>query len=208
MTETIQTIENIVSVNDGKAVTDSLKVAQVFGKKHKDVLKAIRDLEIPEDLRRRNFAPSSFIQKMPNGGTKEVQSFTLARDGFTLLAFGFTSRKAMQFKIAYIEAFNRMEARLNGTMKPEEVLKDKIAEFGADWILERVQRCEIYDHFYAPKHQLGERNAKGFECSTIRRAANPVKGGRIPSGRERAIITQPHLFGYSLLIKMNKQIGE
>lgn len=38
-------------------------------------------------------------------------------------------------------------------------------------------------------------------------ASNPVKGGRIPSGRERAIITQPHLFGYSLLIKMNRQIG-
>jgi Rha family phage regulatory protein len=207
MTEAIQTIENIVSVHDGKAVTDSLKVAAVFGKQHKHVLEAIRNLQIPDEDRLPNFRPTVITRPNPSGG-KDIASnaYTMTRDGFTILAMGFTSKKAMQFKWAYIQAFNRMEARLNGTMKPEDILKDTLDTFGADWILDRIQRCEIYDSFYAPKHKLGERNAKGHEHSTIRRASNPVKGGRIPSGRERAIITQPHLFGYSLLIKMNRQI--
>ena len=50
------TIENIVTINDGRVVTDSLKVAEVFGKRHSDILKAIRSLNIPEDFKQRNFA--------------------------------------------------------------------------------------------------------------------------------------------------------
>ena len=107
-------IKNAVEMKDGKAVTTSLKIAEVFGKQHKDVLKAIRELDCPKDFRERNFAPSSATQKMPNGGTKNIPMYIVTRDGFTLLAMGFTGKAAMQFKIAYIEAFNAMERTIKG----------------------------------------------------------------------------------------------
>jgi Rha family phage regulatory protein len=98
---------------DGKAVTTSRKVAEIFEKQHKDILRAIRELEIPADYRERNFAPSVYEQPNPSGG-KPIQQpeYLITRDGFTILAMGFTGKKAMEFKIAYIEAFNAMEKKL------------------------------------------------------------------------------------------------
>lgn len=96
---------NAVELKDGKAVTTSLKIAEVFGKPHKDVLKAIRELECPEDFAGRNFSPGSY----KDANNQDRPMYFVARDGFTLLAMGFTGAKAMQFKVAYIEAFNAME---------------------------------------------------------------------------------------------------
>lgn len=101
-------MKNLVTITNGKAVTTSLKVAGVFGRQHKDVLKAIRDLNAPDDFTERNFAPSEYTD--PTG--RKCPMYTITRDGFTLLAMGFTGKKAMEFKIAYIRAFNEMEERL------------------------------------------------------------------------------------------------
>ncbi|MBP2150103.1 phage regulator Rha-like protein [Xanthobacter flavus] len=49
---------------------------------------------------------------MPRGGTRQVRSFDMTRDGFTLLAMGFTGAKALKFKLAYIAEFNAMEEAL------------------------------------------------------------------------------------------------
>lgn len=108
-------LADAVTVIGGKPVTTSLKVAEVFGKEHKDVLRAIRELDIPGEIRERNFAPSFYEQKIPNGGKKNCPMYLIARDGFTLLAMGFTGKTAMRFKIAYIEAFNAMEKQLRET---------------------------------------------------------------------------------------------
>lgn len=104
---------NVVKIVDGKAVTTSRKVAEIFEKQHKDILRAIRELEIPADYRERNFAPSVYEQPNPSGG-KPIQQpeYLITRDGFTILAMGFTGKKAMQFKIAFINAFNTMEEEL------------------------------------------------------------------------------------------------
>lgn len=205
MTEAIQTIENIVSATDGKAVTDSLKVAQVFGKEHAKVLRNIRELNVPPDFNEANFGLVEYI----DAKNEKRPMYNMTRNGFVVLVMGFTSKRAMQFKLAYIKAFDLMEARLNGTMNPEDYVQNQIETFGMDWVAEQLRQKEIQDAFYAPKYKLGDRNSKGYECSTIRRASNPVRGGRVPSARERAFITQPNLFTYSLLIKMNKkEIGE
>jgi len=108
----------VVKVVNNKPITTSLNVAEVFGKPHKDVLRAIENLEIPDDLRERNFAPTSNRAPMPNGGFRDVPLYTLTRDGFTILVMGFTGPKAMKFKLAYIEAFNRMEAELSAKALP------------------------------------------------------------------------------------------
>ena len=96
---------NAVELKGGKAVTTSLKIADVFGKPHKNVLKAIRELECPEEFSGLNFSPAEYTDVQ----CKPRPMFFVTRDGFTLLAMGFTGAKAMQFKVAYIEAFNAME---------------------------------------------------------------------------------------------------
>lgn len=92
----------------GRQVTTSLNVAEVFGKQHLSVMRAIRSLDVPEDFSQCNFASASYIDAQG----KPRPMYNLTRDGFTLLAMGFTGKAAMQFKLAYIEAFNRMEAEL------------------------------------------------------------------------------------------------
>ena len=104
----INQLTNAVAVSNGKVTTTSLKIAEVFCKPHKDVLKAIRSLETPEDFNRRNFSPVEYSDAK---GEKRP-AYCITKDGFTLLAMGFTGAKAMQFKIAYIEAFNAMEREL------------------------------------------------------------------------------------------------
>lgn len=93
--------------------TSSRTVAEVFEKEHRDVLRSIDAIiEKRADLCARNFARTSVMVPMPNGGTREVRAYEMDRDGFTLVAMGFTGEKALDWKIAYIEAFNRMEAEL------------------------------------------------------------------------------------------------
>lgn len=117
-------MSDLVKLINGKAVTTSRKVAEIFEKQHKDILRAIRELELPKDYRERNFAPSVYEQPNPSGG-KSIQQpeYLITRDGFTILAMGFTGKKAMQFKIAYIEAFNAMEAQLKecSVSRPVEI---------------------------------------------------------------------------------------
>ena len=56
------------------------------------------------------FEETTYIHEQ-NGQTYPM--YYLNRDGFTLLAMGFTGKKALQFKLQYIDAFNRMEEMLN-----------------------------------------------------------------------------------------------
>lgn len=106
----------LVSLVDGAAVTTSTEVARVFGKDHRHVLDAIRNLlpQLPPE-RLPDFRQASNEVAQPNGGTASYAAYHLTRDGFTLLAMGFTGKKALQFKLAYIAAFNAMEAKLHGT---------------------------------------------------------------------------------------------
>jgi Rha family phage regulatory protein len=109
----------LVKIIDGKAVTTSRKVAEVFEKQHKHVLEAIRSLEIPEDFGQPIFRPSEYEVVNNLGKTIKYPEYLITRDGFTLLAMGFTGKKAMQFKIAYIEAFNAMEEQLKQPAIPQ-----------------------------------------------------------------------------------------
>lgn len=120
-------MNEIVSIQHRKAVTTSLIVAEVFRKQHKDVKKAIENLmaELPEKDRR-NFAPifvsDSYGRKQP--------AYEINRDAFTLLAMGFNGKKALMFKLQYIDAFNRMERALlnrENLSWQEQRLNSKIA---------------------------------------------------------------------------------
>lgn len=102
--------------------TSSFKVAEFFEKNHPDVVRAIdrlRDKMQSTDFQCDAKMSSEIIFEehfedipQPNGGTKKGKYFIMNKDAFTLLAMGFTGKKALEFKIAYIDAFNKMEAEL------------------------------------------------------------------------------------------------
>ncbi|ACH39992.1 phage regulatory protein, Rha family [Citrifermentans bemidjiense Bem] len=101
----------LVSCQHRQAVTTSVVVAQVFGKRHKDVLRAITNLLADlegEGVSRRSFAPRDYTDERG----KTYQMYEMDRDGYSLLAMGFNGRKALRFKAQYIDAFNKMERAL------------------------------------------------------------------------------------------------
>lgn len=101
-----------LQVIDGSVTTTSQQVAAHFGKRHADVMRAIRKMEIPSEDRERNFALTFVEVAGPNGAMRKDPSYRITRDGFTLLAMGFTGKEAMQWKLAYLAAFNKMEKEL------------------------------------------------------------------------------------------------
>ena len=107
-----------LSIQDGTVTTTSLQVAQFFGKRHRDVMRAIKNLlnELPESDAR-NFAQTCVDTKIEGaanvqGATRQDPAYRMNRDGFMLLAMGFTGKEALRWKLAYIAAFNCMEAEL------------------------------------------------------------------------------------------------
>lgn len=98
---------NLVIMKDQQAVTSSLQVAEVFGKEHKVVLKAIDELKEGVAQNYANlFYEDSYIHPQNKQAYRQI---IMNRDGFTLLAMGFTGKQALQFKLKYIDAFNKME---------------------------------------------------------------------------------------------------
>lgn len=100
-------MNELVIMKDKQAVTSSLQVAETFGKNHRDVLRAIDDLK---DVR--NFAQMFSETNLPDSYGRNRRGYYMNRDGFTLLAMGFTGSKALQFKLQYIDAFNEMEQQV------------------------------------------------------------------------------------------------
>lgn len=109
----------VVTLVGDKAVVDSRDVAARFGKRHSDVLRSIDLLLSTAPACERNFASTSGVTPMPNGGGREERFFLIDRDGFALLAMGFTGSKAMSWKLSYIAAFNAMEAELRRRAAPD-----------------------------------------------------------------------------------------
>lgn len=100
-------MNNLVVLKDHQAVTDSLKVAESFDKKHKHVLETARNLAAENSATKKMFVESTYVNR-----GKEYPMIYMNRDGFTLLAMGFTGKKALDFKLKYIQAFNEMEKRI------------------------------------------------------------------------------------------------
>ena len=98
----------LVEIKNNQAVVSSRQVAKSFGKQHKHVLASIREILVAEKSSTKFYYETTFEyrgQKFP--------MYLMNRDGFSLLVMGFTGEKAMQWKIKYIKAFNKMEKALN-----------------------------------------------------------------------------------------------
>jgi Rha family phage regulatory protein len=95
-----------ITEKNGIPVVGSRYIADTFGKRHDNVLQAIAKIECSDEFRLLNFKESCYRNEQ---GRKQPE-YLLTRDGFSILVMGFTGRKAMEFKEAYINAFNQMEA--------------------------------------------------------------------------------------------------
>jgi len=133
---------NIISITNqnGKLVVSSREVARNFEKEHKHVLDSIDSLiegvaEKSADL----FIPSTYQHKQ----NKQVyREYLLTRDGFTLLAMGFSGKKALEWKLKYIEAFNKMEETII-TQQKQIVNLTKQKEIEARLINSKVRQANV-----------------------------------------------------------------
>ena len=116
-------MKDLVFLKNKQALTTSLKVAEYFDKEHKHVVRDIRTLI--QQMASQSQSPKlvdgvttptaqMFVESsyQAESGGRRYPMFYMNRDGFSLLAMGFTGAKALQFKLAYIEAFNAMEQQL------------------------------------------------------------------------------------------------
>ncbi|HHW80353.1 MAG TPA: Rha family transcriptional regulator, partial [Bacteroidales bacterium] len=105
-----------VANQNGKLVVSSREVAENFEKRHDHV---IRDIDILIDSMGSPqnwgnlFISTEYTHDQNN---QRYREYLLTRDGFTLLAMGFTGKKALEWKLKYIDAFNKMEASLRQTI--------------------------------------------------------------------------------------------
>lgn len=114
------TMNNLVfKGQNNQALTNSLLVAEKFGKNHKDVIEVITSILVKAENSAQTdnqqltkmFALVEYDVPLNNGtgAVRKAPMYVMNRDGFTLLAMGFTGEKALKFKLEYINAFNQME---------------------------------------------------------------------------------------------------
>lgn len=85
-------------------MTDTLKVAEVFGKRHDNILQALKNLDCSEEFNALNFKVVKYTDEKGEKRPKVL----MTQDGFTFLVMGFRGKKAAEFKEAYIKQFNEM----------------------------------------------------------------------------------------------------
>lgn len=117
-------------VENSRVVTDSITVADVFGKEHARVMRDIRTLGCSEEFRVGNFAESSYV----NLQGRDMPKFIITEQGFALLVMGYTGQRAMEFKERYISEFHSMQQQLLNTNA------DKVVPLSKDQALITVLR--------------------------------------------------------------------
>ncbi|PES69811.1 transcriptional regulator [Bacillus cereus] len=135
---------NLVFVNNNnEVVTDSLKVGEVFNKRHDNITRDIETLmkEMGEKGNL-NFEESSYNP----GNGRNYKKYNMTKDGFTLLVMGLTGKQALKFKMMYIEEFNKMEQHIKEQQKPKTAL-DQIQQLLLEGTMELKQQVEELETF-------------------------------------------------------------
>lgn len=164
------------SAND-QAVTSSLLVAEKFEKEHKHVLDSIRKLiegcaEISADPM---FEETTYVNEQ-NGQVYPM--FLMNRDGFSLLVMGFNGKKAMQFKLDYINEFNKMEKMIRDSIKPKSQLE--ILQMSINQLVEQEHRLSSVERDVAEtKKEIAEMKQERIENGKLLLEAE-ISGNKVP----------------------------
>jgi Rha family phage regulatory protein len=153
---------------DGAPVVSSRYIAQVFGKRHDNLLSTIRNLACSSEFRLLNFKESCY----KNEQGKRQPEFLLTRDGFSILIMGFTGKKAIAFKEAYINRFNQMEEFIKNLLEA----KTEFPEF-TDAIMAAHEEPKSY-HF-SNELDMINRIVLGMSAKKFRETRGIEKGKSI-----------------------------
>lgn len=130
---------DLVIIQNQQAVTSSRIIADKFKKLHKNVLASIKEILAAENSATKFFKESQYVIR----GRKYIEYF-MNRDGFMLLVMGFTGKAAMDIKIAYINAFNEMEAKLREMSKPKQIPLLKVPPAPYVYPEENAEYMQLY----------------------------------------------------------------
>ena len=181
--------KELVFRNDsGVAVTSSLLVAETFGKKHKHVVRDIDDLFSKMQNIENQCSPNLDYAKpmfesyyvdvlQPNGGIKPAKRYLMNKDGFTLLVMGYTGQKAMEFKLKYINAFNKMEAQLKqGYQLQSEFTQAQmqLMQMMTDACNNLIQSIKSFEKHQNSRHCKIEEEPRFPEYMTVREVAEAI----------------------------------
>ena len=114
-------MNSLVQVADGQIVVSSRNIAEHFEKRHADVLAGIENIKTENSAVTPMFCETTYTA----GTGKAYKEYLMNRDGFSLLVMGFTGKKALEWKIKYIQAFNAMEEELRNQSKTNILPKDR-----------------------------------------------------------------------------------
>ncbi|WP_060862891.1 Rha family transcriptional regulator [Paenibacillus riograndensis] len=103
----------LVFIQNNRPLTDSITVAETFGKEHRRVMQDIRELDCSKEFNEHHFVLTSYKDTM----NREKPKYLIDKDGFAFLVMGYTGKEAAAFKEAYIKEFNRMHEHLAQPMK-------------------------------------------------------------------------------------------
>jgi len=138
-------MQELVKITERReVVTDSLTVAKYFKKNHRHVLRAIKSVIDAGTVNEPDFG----LIKYKDSRGRKKPAYTMNRDGFTLLAMGFTGKEAHQWKIRYIQAFNEMEAKLQ---KSQKTLQEAYAYIRDTFAPSDEERGKISEHSGNPR---------------------------------------------------------
>lgn len=176
------TEELVFKGENSQALTNSLLVAEKFGKEHRNVLQAIRDIigSAENSAYPQMFVESTYYNQQ-NG--QNYPMFVMNRDGFTLLAMGFTGKRAMKFKLDYIAAFNKMESALKDSQK-------KLS--GAEYLLQQAQLMVEQEHrMRAVEQRLDDMDRERKENGE-RLLEAKLSDEQLPEMSMKARVEKPH----------------
>ncbi|MBT2634582.1 phage regulatory protein/antirepressor Ant [Bacillus sp. ISL-26] len=131
-------MNQLVFIKGNQVVTDSLTVAEVFGKRHDAVLRDIRNLDSSKEFNLHNFEEVDYQDER----NRTYKKYLIKRDGLTFLVFGYTGAKAAIFKEKYIYEFNRMENELQKLNQPSYMIDDPVSR-AKRWITEQEERQQL-----------------------------------------------------------------
>lgn len=168
--------ELVFEVN-GEVVTDSLMIADMFGKEHNNVLKDIRkQIEYAgEEFGQVNFHQSSYM----NSQNKIMPKYKLTEEAFTLVAMGYNTKEAVQMKIKFIQEFKRMKEYIQ---KQQQISTDPMSVLKLTFQVLEGQKQELQDIKSEVKDLRDNAPLFVIECdeisNSVRRCGVVLLGGK------------------------------
>lgn len=149
-------MSNLVFKQEDQILTTSRKIASNFNKTHRHVLRDIDEMKKGVQNWAGLFYETTYTH---NQNKQTYREYLINKDGFVLLTMGFTGKKALDFKLKYIEAFNQMENQLKEASKPSYMIDDPIKR-AEQWIKEQEEVKQLSESNEQKDQLIGEMKPK------------------------------------------------